>query len=104
MRSSRTRLRADALRRASPRLRARSARLLDHGYRLFLGLDHLASDDALPDLLLAGERVHQVEHQVLDDHPEPAGANLATQRRLRNRMQRVVGEAKLDVLVFEQPL
>ena len=42
-----------------------------------LRLHDFARDDALADLLLAGQRVHQVEHQVLDDHPEAARADLA---------------------------
>src|SRR6266850_7229308 len=50
--------------------------------RLFFVLHDLAGDDALPDLLLAGQRVHQVEHQVLDDHPQAARADLARQRQL----------------------
>ena len=51
-----------------------------------------------------GQRVHQVEHQVLDDHPQAAGADLALQRQLGDRLEGVVGEAQLDVLVLEQPL
>src|SRR5436190_940474 len=70
---------------------------------LFVGHD-LARDDALPDLLLPGQRVHQVEHEVFDDHPQPARADLARQRQLRDRLERVVRELQLHVLVLEQLL
>src|SRR5262245_46991272 len=81
-----------------------SACLLDQGNRLVLCFDDLAGDDHLAELLLAGYRVHEVEHQVLDDHPEAAGADLPGERRLRNRLERVIGEAELHVLVLEQLL
>src|SRR3982750_1519760 len=55
------------------------AGLFDQRDRLFLAHDDLAGDDALADLLLAGQRVHQVEHEILDDHGQPAGADLAGQ-------------------------
>src|SRR5438132_10764146 len=56
--------------------------LLDERDGLFLAHDDLAGDDTLADLLLPRERVHQVEHEVLDDHPQAARANLARQRLL----------------------
>src|SRR3954466_7613008 len=78
------------------------AGLFDERNRLFLAHDDLAGDDALADLLLARQRVHQVEHEILDNHPQAARANLARQRLLRNRVERVVGELQLHVLVLEQ--
>src|SRR6185436_14490378 len=45
-----------------------------------------------------------VEHEILDDHPEAAGANLARQRRFRDRLERIIREAQLHVLVLEQLL
>src|SRR5215831_7238918 len=80
----------------------RLPRFFYQGNRLFLALDDLARDHALADLLLARQRVHEVEHQVLDDHPEAARADLPRQRQLRDRLERVVGELELDVLVLEQ--
>src|SRR4051794_10514234 len=72
------------------KLRNCSAGLLDHCNRLFLRLYHLACDDALADLFLARERVHQVEHDFLDGHAEPARADLATERGFRDRLEGVV--------------
>src|SRR5262249_21491188 len=78
--------------------------LFDDSDRFLLRLYHLARDHALPNLLLTGQRVHQVEHDVLDDHPQTARANLPAQRRLGNRFERVFREPQLDVLVLEQAL
>src|SRR6185295_16880249 len=78
------------------------AGLFDQGDRLFLAHDDLAGDDALADLLLARERVHQVEHEILDDHAQAARPDLPRQRLLRDRLERVVGELQLHVLVLEQ--
>src|SRR6185295_10249428 len=81
-----------------------SAGLLDDSDRLLLRLYHLACDDTLPNLLLTGEGVHQVEHHVLDDHAQTTRADLAGERGFRDRFEGVVGEPKLDVFVIEQPL
>ncbi len=43
---------------------------------------HLAGDDKLTALSSAGERVHQVQHEVFDDHPQAARANLALERHV----------------------
>src|SRR3954466_1949508 len=80
----------------------RSSRLLDERDGFFLAHDDLAGDDALADLLLARERIHQVEHQIFDDHAQAARADLARQRLLRDRLERVVRELELHVLVLEQ--
>src|SRR5579872_97677 len=84
--------------------RGRSPRFFDEGNRLLLALDDLARDHALADFLLSRQRVHQVEHEIFDDHPQPARADLARQRQLRNGFERVVGELELHVLVLEQLL
>src|SRR6476646_2519282 len=85
-------------------LKERLSRLLDDGNRLLLRLYHLARDHALPNLLLTGQRVHQVEHDVLDDHPQPARADLPAERGFGDRFERVFREPQLDVLVLEQAL
>src|SRR5882757_8029801 len=72
--------------------------------RLVLGFDDFTRDHALAHLLLVGQRIHEIQHEVLDDHAKSAGANLPLQRRLRDRFECIVREPKLDVLVFEQLL
>src|SRR5215212_8593963 len=52
----------------------------DQRDRLVFRFDDLARDDDLTQLLLTWYRVHQVEHQVFDDHAQAAGADLARQR------------------------
>src|SRR5215831_12049040 len=85
-------------------LRRWLAGLFDQRDRLFLAHDDLAGDHAFADLLLARQRIHQVEHEIFDDHAQAARADLARQRLLRNRLERVVGELQLHVIVLEQLL
>ena len=66
--------------------------------------DVVARDHALRAGLLFGERVLDVQHQLLHDHPEAAGADAAHERPVRDRLEGIVGEAERDVLVVEQPL
>src|SRR5580704_1414396 len=80
------------------------AGLLNDGDRLLFRLYHLARDDALPNLLLTRQGVHQLEHDVLDDHPQPPRPDLALDLRLGNGLEGVVREAQLHVFVFEEPL
>src|ERR1041385_6122193 len=72
--------------------------LFDQRNRLFLAHHDLAGDDALPHLFLARQRVHQVEHQVLDDHAQAARADLARQRLFGNRLERIVEDLMLDLM------
>src|SRR6476660_2539029 len=54
------------------------AGLLDQGDGLVAaGHDDFARDGDLADLLLVRHLIHQVEHQVLDDHAQAARADLA---------------------------
>src|SRR6186997_3302639 len=65
----------------------RSSSFLDERRNwLFLG------DDALADLLLARQVVHQIEHQVLDDHTQAARTDLAGERLFGDGIEGVVGE------------
>ena len=75
---------------------------LDQRDRLVLGHHDFARDRDLADLLLVRHLIHQVEHQVFDDHPQAARADLALERRFGDRFEGIVGEAELDVLVLEQ--
>src|SRR3954470_21765685 len=78
------------------------SRFFDQRNRLVLRQDDFAGDRHFADLLLIRHLIHQVEHQVLDDHAQAAGADLALERGFGNRFERVVGEAQLHVLVLEQ--
>ena len=80
------------------------AGFFDQRNRLFLVRHDLAGDDALADLLLAGQRYIRSSIEILDDHPQAARADLARQRQLRDRLERVVRELELHVLALEQLL
>src|SRR4051812_40254298 len=75
---------------------------LDQGNGFVLRHHDFAGDGDFADLLLIRHLIHQVEHQLFDDHTEAARADLAFERRFRNRFERVVGEAELHVLVLEE--
>ena len=49
---------------------------LQHEHRIGSLLDHLLADDALFDVVAGGDLVHQVEHRVLEDGAQAAGAGL----------------------------
>src|SRR6266571_441125 len=88
----------------SPEGRAALTDLLDEGDGL-LAVEHdLPGHHALLHLLHRGQVVHQVEHQVLDDHPQAARPDLPDDGEVGDGLQRVVREAQLDVLVVEHPL
>src|SRR5262245_14677492 len=63
-------------------LPAASTHLLDESDRLFPVEDHVARHHALLDLLHRGEVVHELQHEVFDDHPQAAGADLARDREV----------------------
>src|SRR5687767_2493307 len=48
--------------------------------------------------MLRGDRVHDLEHQLFDDDLQAAGADVALERLLGDRLEGVVGEAELDAL------
>src|SRR6266581_1174396 len=63
--------------------------------------DHLARDDALLEPLDGRQLVHDLEHDLLQDRPEPARAGPPLERLLRDRRHRVVRELQADLLEVE---
>src|ERR1700761_4925078 len=64
--------------------------------------NHLFRDDQLLDLLVTRHVVHQVQHQLLQDHAQAARAHLALQRVTSNRPGSLVGPGNLHALILEQ--
>src|SRR5271165_7047573 len=52
-----------------------TCRFLDHGQRDVPLLHHLAGHFKFLDLLLAGQAVHQFQHEFFQNHAQAAGAN-----------------------------
>ncbi len=50
--------------------------------------NNLRGDLELLDFLVAGQVIHQVEHQLFEDHPQAARADLTLQGLLRDRVAR----------------
>ena len=52
------------------------------------------SNNTLGDVLLRGDSVHQVEHQLFEDNPQATSADIAFLGFPSDRRQGVVGELK----------
>src|SRR5262249_8324523 len=76
--------------------------LLDQRDRFVLRQNDFAGNRDLTYLLLIRDLIHQIEHEIFDNHAQPARADLPLERRLRDSVERVVREAKLHVLVLEK--
>ena len=57
-----------------------------------------------PHLFPGGEVIHEIQHQVLDDHAEAAGAEVTLGGPGGNGVERFGGEGQLDAFVAEQRL
>src|SRR5216684_3866701 len=81
-----------------------ACRFLDHGQRDVPLLHHLASHFKFFNLLLAGQTIHQFQHEFFQNHAQAAGADFARHGLAGNRPVRVVAELQPHVLEFEQTL
>src|SRR5262245_42326453 len=72
-------------------LRSFGGLLVEHDRLLAVG-DDLFRDQHLFDVRLRRDVVHHVEHDVLHDGAEPAGAGLPLERLARDRAECAVGE------------
>src|SRR5713226_1716936 len=70
----------------------------------FPAAHHLGGDHELPDLALRRQVVHQLEHQVFQDHAQPAGAYLSLQGQVGDGFQRFIGESQPHIFELEQSL
>src|SRR5208337_2745062 len=69
-----------------------------------MAADHIRGHDKVPHLALHREVVHQLQHEVFEDHTQAARADFALKRQLRDSVERVLGEAKTDILKLEKAL
>ena len=66
--------------------------------------DHFAGHDEFAEFALGRQVVHELEHEVFENHAQAAGADLALQGKFRDGFERVIGEAQAHILKFEQSL
>ena len=78
-------------------------RLGDQGRAPALG-DRLLGDHALGDVAARGQLELDVEQRLLEDRAQAAGAGLALQRLVGDRLEAVLGEDQLDVVELEEAL
>src|SRR5882724_6134273 len=66
--------------------------------------NHFARDFEFLQLLLAGQMVHQVEHQLFQNHAQAAGSDFADHGLPGNGFERFVAELEPNVLELKEPL
>ena len=66
--------------------------------------DRLLGDDALGHVAARGQLELDVEQRLLEDRAQAAGAGLAFQRLVGDRLEAVLGEDQLDVVELEEAL
>src|ERR1700716_1356507 len=76
----------------------------DHGQRDVSFLHHLAGHFKFLNFLLAGQTIHQFEHEFFQNHAQAAGADFARHRLPGNRTVGIVAELQPDILKLEQAL
>src|SRR5437762_2635730 len=98
--SSRLPLGVATTRRVPLRLRRLLLRFRDE-QRSLVVQDDLARDDALLEPLDGRQVIHDLEHDLLQDRPEPARAGPPLERLPRDGRHRVIGELQADLLEVE---
>ena len=78
------------------------ASLFEHGNREIAFLDHFGGDLEFFDFLIAGKVIHQVEHQLFEDHAQAARADFAMQGFLGDGLRCVVCEKQVNALIFKE--
>src|ERR1700677_1309449 len=76
--------------------------LQQHRQRKAVLLHHLRSDGKLFDLLIARDVIHEVEHQLLKDHPQTARADLPLENLASDLPRSLIRKCHLHALEVEQ--
>src|SRR5581483_5388797 len=82
----------------------RLPRFFHHGERNIAFLHHVLGYFELFHLLLAGQMVHKIEHQLFQDHAQTARSHFAGLRLASDRTQSLVTELQAHILKFEEAL
>ena len=80
------------------------AGLLKQAQRQIAALDHILGDFQIAHLLVAGQVIHQIEHEFFEDHAQAARSNLTSQGFTGNRSDGVRRKVQANVLEFKQAL
>src|SRR5579872_549032 len=78
--------------------------LLHHSKRNVTFFNHFARDFEFFYFLLTGQVVHEIKHELFEDHTQTAGANLAHHGLTGDRAQSVLAEFEAYILKFEKAL
>src|SRR3974390_2392978 len=66
--------------------------------------NHFGGDDKFAQFALGRQVVHQLQHQIFQNHAEAPRSDLALEGQVSDRLNRVVSEPQPHVLEFEQAL
>src|SRR5579863_3597152 len=66
--------------------------------------NHLGGNDEIAQPLLHWQVIHQLQHEVFEDHTQAARANFALKSQLRDGFESVVGEPEAHIFEFEEAL
>src|SRR5579864_3593577 len=77
------------------------ARLFEQGHVDLLRHDHFLCHQELADLLVRRQIVHQIQHQVFENHTQAPGAYFALHGERRNCFQGIVAKFQSNIFKFE---
>src|SRR5437762_3576030 len=58
----------------------------------FAAADHLGSDREFAHLALGRQVIHEIQHEIFEDHAQSPGAYFALQGQIGNRLERVISK------------
>src|SRR5271165_5733303 len=70
----------------------------------FARAHHLRGDDKIAHLALHGQVIHQLQHEVFENHAQAARADFALKSQLRDSFESVVSEAQFHVFKLKETL
>src|ERR1700730_2816971 len=70
----------------------------------FVAANHFRGHHKVPDFALHRQVVHQLQHEVFEDHAQAACADFALKSQLRYGFEGIVGKAQPNILTLEEPL
>src|SRR5262245_26518323 len=69
-----------------------------------MAANHVGSDDKIANLALHGQVVHQLQHEVFENHAQAARADLALKSQLGDGLEGFVSKAQANIFEFKEPL
>ena len=65
---------------------------------------HIRGNDKIANLTLHGQVVHQLQHEVFENHAQAARADFSLKSQLGDGFESFVGKAQADIFKFKEAL